>query len=120
MKNIFKIALLTIGLVCFSGNKAEAQVVVVKPNKPKVLVVKPTKAKSGHVWVNGHWKWNGKKYVWVKGHWKKQKVGHVWVPGHWKKVKGGHQWVPGHWKHNHRTQVRKKKVAKKVYRNSRR
>lgn len=89
-------------LVCLLGsNISQAQIVVkVKPAKPKVLVIKPAKAKKGHVWRNGHWQWNksAKKYVWVKGHWAKVKLGHAWVPGHWKSTSAGHNWVPGHWK----------------------
>ncbi len=89
-------------VLCFVGTfESAAQVVVkVKPNKPKVVVMKPAKANPGHVWIDGHWKWDkpSHQYIWVKGHWIKEKKGHTWVPGHWKSAPSGHEWVPGHWK----------------------
>ena len=27
----------------------------------------------GHVWVPGHWQWNGRDYVWVRGHYEAQR-----------------------------------------------
>jgi hypothetical protein len=61
------IVLIFLGL----GSFLNVQVVLtVKPNRPKVLVVKPAKAKRGNVWILGHWKYNkpAKEYRWVKGH----------------------------------------------------
>ena len=97
-----KTLILFSSILIFGAYQASSQVVVkVRPNKPTVVVAKPAKHKKGHVWVEGHWRYDKKagKYVWVKGHWKKARPGHVWVPGHWKEVPGGHEWVPGHWKH---------------------
>lgn len=91
------IVLILLGL----GSFINAQVVVtVKPNRPKVLVVKPAKTKRGYVWIPGHWRYDkpAKEYRWVKGRWKKKRRGHTWVEGHWKKTPRGHQWVPGHWR----------------------
>ncbi len=28
--------------------------------------------RAGHVWVPGHWQWNGRDYVWVRGHYEAQ------------------------------------------------
>lgn len=96
--------LIVVALIFISVSFAEAQVVVVKPQKPKVVVVKPKCPGKNHVWVDGHWTWDkrSKQYVWTKGHWKKGKKGKKWVPGHWKKVRGGWQWIPGHWKGGHK------------------
>ena len=89
-------------LMLFAGlSESAAQVVRVKPNNPKHVTHKPHKVKHGHVWVNGHHRWDGKtkKYVWVRGHQMKARAGHAWVPGHWSAIKGkGHKWGPGHWK----------------------
>lgn len=77
-----------------------AQVVVkVKPRRPALVIAKPTKAKRGHRWVDGHWQWNAKCacYKWKKGHWIRTRPGRTYVGGHWVVVKGGHKWVPGRW-----------------------
>ena len=51
------------------------RVVVNKPNRPKIIVNRPTYNRPGYVWVEGHWKWNRfkRKYVWKKARWKKLK-----------------------------------------------
>jgi hypothetical protein len=51
-----------------------------------------------HVWIPGHWKWNG-TWVWILGHWRKAPfLGAVWVPGHWVERRGGWVWVDGRWR----------------------
>ena len=48
-------------LSLFEINEAKAQLVVVKiPKPPSIIVSKPTEAKVGHVWVEGHWFYNNK------------------------------------------------------------
>ena len=55
--------------------KTQNKVVKVRPNKPKIIIVKPNKVKRNYIWVPGHWKWSLRKgrYVWIKGKWKKRK-----------------------------------------------
>jgi len=60
--------------------------------------VRPQKPSPKHVWVDGHWKWNGHRYVWVAGHWVKGRAGKTWTKGHWKRTPKGHVWVGGHWR----------------------
>jgi hypothetical protein len=67
------------------------------PPAPKVET-RPAKPGPKAVWIDGHWKWNGKRYVWQAGHWERKPKG-AWVAGHWKKTPRGHVWVKGHWKH---------------------
>jgi hypothetical protein len=86
-------------LSLFLLGQANAQIIVVKkPHKPKVLVVKTSKPGPNQIWINGHWKVKKNKYVWTKGYWVKAKEQHSWVEGRWKKVRGGWKWIPGHWK----------------------
>ena len=51
-----------------------SRVVVVKPNRPKVIVKHPNRVRRNYIWVEGHWKWNGfyRDYIWIKGKWKHQ------------------------------------------------
>ncbi len=96
-KTILCIVLFSLG---FQGISSAQVAVKIRPVKPKVLVIKPSKAKRGHTWRSGHWKWHKKqnKYVWTKARWMKNKKGRKWVSGHWNKKGTGNKWIPGHWK----------------------
>lgn len=67
---------------------------------------------AGHVWVQGHWAWDGSGWVWLEGYWIEARPGFVWadgywrsnhygeyhwVPGRWERERSGYQWRPGHW-----------------------
>lgn len=98
MSSNIRITFVFLALFLFSS-LASAQIIVVKkPVRPKIAIVKPTKPGKKYIWVNGHWAVRGGKYVWVKGNWAKKKPGAKWISGHWKKVPGGWKWIPGHWK----------------------
>ncbi len=82
---------------------APAPVVVRTPPPlppPRVEVI-PGQPGPAHVWVPGHWAWQGPErgYVWAPGYWAvPQAPAHVWVPGHWETRHGGYVWVEGHWR----------------------
>ena len=82
---------------CSAG--VSGAMVVRTPPPPPRAEVRPPAPGPAHVWVPGHWRWNGRRYVWVRGHWKRPpRPGAVWVPGHWIRRGGGWLWVPGHWR----------------------
>ena len=87
-----------IGLI-FAGLLAGCTSTVYVPSPPPAARVEVKSSRPGpnYVWIDGHWKWNGRRYAWVDGHWNKKKAGH-WVPGHWTKRPRGWVYVPGHWK----------------------
>ncbi len=98
MKSFIRITFVFLILFLFSSF-ANAQIVVVKkPIRQKVVVVKPAKPGKKYVWIGGHWAVRSGKYVWKKGKWAKKKTGKNWVSGHWKKVPAGWKWIPGHWR----------------------
>ena len=80
----------------FSFGCAGTAYVSTAPPPPKVET-KSVKPGPKAVWIDGHWKWNGKRYVWAGGHWERNPKGN-WVAGHWAKKPRGHVWVAGHWK----------------------
>ena len=54
------------------------------------------RARRGHVWVPGHWKWENRRHVWVRGHWERERRGYrynepKWVErdGRWYMERGG-------------------------------
>ena len=74
--------------------------VKVRPNVPKVMVVRPACPGPKHIWIDGDWVWNPKmnQYVWVEGKWVLPKESAVWIPGQWKNTRFGWVWVPGYWR----------------------
>jgi len=42
------------------------------------------RARKGHAWVEGHWRWQGRRQVWVPGYWV-QAPRHSPPPGHWRR-----------------------------------
>ena len=75
------------------------RIVVSKPNRPKVIVNRPTYNRAGYIWAEGYWKWNVYygSYTWQKARWKRVKKNHMWVPGFWEISPRGFFWVEGYW-----------------------
>ena len=75
------------------------RVVVVKPVRPHIYVNRHINLKSGHIWMDGYWKYNRRmhKYVWVNGRAVKSKRNKNWVSGQWIKVNGGWTYNRGFW-----------------------
>lgn len=94
-KTYYILVTLTIGTLL--TNTALADLVVkIRPQKPKIVIVKPDKPGKDHFWKSGHWVIKKNRYVWVDGYWIKKRPNHIWINGHWKKVRHGWIWVPGH------------------------
>jgi len=57
-------------------------------------------APSGqHVWIAGHYSWDGHRYVWAGGHWEvRPRERARWVPGRWRRYHGRWYWTEGHWR----------------------
>ncbi len=53
---------------------------------------------SGHVWVGGHWGWQGNDYVWVSGSWMAVEPSHRGGKPGWQHDRRGWYWVDGHWR----------------------
>jgi len=64
------------------------------PERVEVVGVAPS---PNHIWIKGHWVWNGREYIWEPGRWELRQAGHVWVEGHWTPRSGGFVWVEGRW-----------------------
>ncbi|MEL6675913.1 MAG: hypothetical protein AAFR61_27140 [Bacteroidota bacterium] len=98
MKRLIFLASLCFALTLALPTATQAQVVVVRPKAPAVIL-KPEVCGPQSVWVAGHWDWNRrtKSYVWVKGRCVSKRRGFRYAPGQWKRVRGGWRWVPGGW-----------------------
>ncbi len=71
--------------------------VQVAPPAPQVEVI-PVAPSAQHVWISGHWRWDGARYVWNGGHWDLRRDGYVWSPAHWVQEPSG-SWIfrSGQW-----------------------
>jgi hypothetical protein len=69
------------------------------PTATEVVAVAPG---TEHVYVRGHWEWDGARYAWVHSHYVKRPYPHAtWVEAHWQDSPHGWYWQPGHWAERH-------------------
>ncbi len=94
------LAALAFPLLAACATAAPARRVYVRVGPPAVRVeVRGVAPSPNHVWISGHYRWDGDEYDWVLGHWEvRPRARAVWVDGHWKKGRHGWHWMPGHWK----------------------
>ena len=52
-----------------------------RPPPPPPRYERHSRARSGHAWVGGHWRWQGQRYVWIPGYWAKAPRHHRPHPG---------------------------------------
>ena len=76
-----------------------SRVVVVKPNRPQVILKRPEKIRRNYIWIEGHWQWSDfyGEYIWIQGKWMRQRRGYYWTPGFWEVSLGGFVWIEGYW-----------------------
>ena len=89
--------LLALGLAAAASTPALAGITVeIRPPAPKVEVA--PSPRSGYVWQEGYWDWNGSDYVWREGTWVAERPGYRWVSHRWVE-RDGSKWYaePGRW-----------------------
>ena len=76
-----------------------SRIVVVKPNRPQVILQRPVETRRNYIWVEGHWQWSNfyGDYIWIQGKWIRQRRGCHWEPGFWEVSLGGFVWIEGCW-----------------------
>jgi len=112
MEKILKLGLVAVFFIVMTSNisacpeviihkrpPVKARVVVVKPVRPHVIMVRPAKLRPNYIWIEGHWKWNRRhhRYLWVKGRTARKQRNKIWIAGHWTRVRSGWYYVQGHW-----------------------
>ena len=80
---------------------AQAQVRVYVDVPPPAAISEPVPVLPSprHLWIPGHYQWDGQTYVWVRGHFAlRPRPRAVWVPGSW--VADGRRWYwsEGYWR----------------------
>jgi len=76
---------------------APAEVVVrTKPPVERVEVIGVAPS-ANHVWIKGHWHWNGVEWIWNPGRYEIRRVGLQWYPAQYVERGGAMYYVSGHW-----------------------
>lgn len=71
-------------------------VVIEAPPPPRVE--RAPAPRSGYVWVEGHYRHDGRRYEWVPGRWERvPRVDARYVPGRWNRNDRGYIWIEGRW-----------------------
>lgn len=89
-----------LGVAPFTLPEAHAQIVVrvgIAPPAPRVeyRTVAPS---PRHIWVGGHWGWQGGRHVWSPGIWQvPPRPGNAWIPARWVNIGGQWEYQPGRW-----------------------
>jgi hypothetical protein len=101
MRTLFRIPVLTAVLagacVAFaSGCYATSASVGVSAGAPPATYDAYYAERDGHVWIEGHWTWNGNQWVWAPGYWVAARPGYAWVDGYWY-YDSYWRWRPGIW-----------------------
>jgi hypothetical protein len=83
-----------------SGCVAEERVVYVQSGPPPESAAEVVAVAPGpdHVFIRGHWEWNGSRYAWVHSRYlHRPRALAVWVEGHWQSSPRGWYWQEGAW-----------------------
>ena len=64
---------------------------------PPAMRVERWERRPGHVWVSGHWDWNGNDYVWVGGRSERERRGYRWREPRWEQQDGVYVSIDGGW-----------------------
>ena len=53
--------------------------------------------RSGYVWSNGYWQYNGSQHVWVDGDWQSARPGYTYSQPQWVENNGRYAYQPSRW-----------------------
>ena len=99
MRKLILVTLLSLSACVVRARPVEytdAEIVTVAPPAERVEIITPAPSPN-HVWIRGHWGWQGGRHIWVGGFWELRRPGQVWVDGHWVAHRHGWVWVGGRW-----------------------
>jgi hypothetical protein len=71
------------------------EVVEQEPPAPQVYVAA---VRPGFIYIDGRWRWEGRRWVWREGYYERERAGFLWEPGRWTVRGRGHVWVEGRWR----------------------
>ncbi len=81
------------------GPRHGSNVVIVREAPPeRIREIPPRAAHANEIWVEGHWRHDGKRYVWTAGRYEPARARQTFVQPRWERVDGGYRFVDGHWR----------------------
>jgi hypothetical protein len=68
-------------------------------SQPTVVVTRPERPSTNHVWLEGYWTWRNDRYEWIPAHWQERPYADAeWMPPRWeKRDDGNYTFYEGHW-----------------------
>ena len=90
-------ALLACGALLGTAAQAVTASVYVQVAPPAPRYEAMPVARAGHVWVPGHWQWQGYAHVWVDGHWVRERPGYAYHQPRWERYGDRWGYTPGVW-----------------------
>jgi hypothetical protein len=79
-------------------SEAPPQEVYVNAMPPAEQVeVIPQAPGTEHIWIKGHWHWNGNQWTWRPGRYEARRVGYRWIPAHYEQRGNRFIYVGGYW-----------------------
>lgn len=92
-------ALISLGAATLAPLPSMAQnvslVISTAPPAPRYEVVPAPR--SGFVWANGYWNWDGHRHVWLGGHWEPVRNGLSYHHSEWVREGNGYRFRQGGW-----------------------
>jgi hypothetical protein len=67
------------------------------PPPPPQYEVIPVAPSPNHLWIAGHWGWQGGRHYWNPGRYEVRRVGMQWRAASWQRNGRGWRYAPGHW-----------------------
>jgi hypothetical protein len=67
------------------------------PPPPPPRARRPPPPRRGRVWVDGHYRWNGRRHVWQEGHWVRARRGRRYAQPRWDQDGDRWRYQPGRW-----------------------
>lgn len=58
--------------------------------------------RRGHVWVPGHWEWQGSRHAWVAGYFVRARSGYAYQQPHWEQHGNRWAYTGGRWAYGDR------------------
>lgn len=79
--------------------EAPPQYVVVQQAPPAIIVERrPVPPTASHIWIDGYWNWDSRRYVWEAGHYAvPPQPGAVWIAARYEADGRGYRYTPGQW-----------------------
>ena len=97
MHRIVAIAIAAAALIGLGSTNAQADRRWVTYDEPPAPRHTEYRARTGYVWIEGHWALYDDGWRWIEGHYERTRSNRVYVRGGWVLDDGAYRWRNGRW-----------------------